>query len=512
MRMMWLKLSALILTLLPLAAQAQSLTPPAWNVQTWRPGMAADDGALARSALVPGHLDAAGWLGFGYARTPLRLQNSAVGATQTLVGDLGTVEFGGSVGLWDRALVGMSLPIAGVIRGGGLNLAQLATPKAPAMGDLRLDARFQIWSMRDGDLGVAIGLAGIAELPTASRGSMLGGALTGGLEALTTVTWPEWKVDVNLGARGQAAQSLLVHPVDSQGFIVASGGATTIARSGAIWLARAAARRGFDAENFGARLEVQVLGSLLSNALPKGQVVADVLVGGDVRVADAWRIFALAGGAPTSAMGSAGMRVAAGVQFDSRKINRDQDADGIEDKDDKCPTEGEDKDGFEDSDGCPDQDDDGDGILDEADKCPRLAEDKDGFEDGDGCPELDNDKDGVADADDKCPKVAEDLDNFEDADGCPEPDNDKDGILDVDDLCPSSPETKNGFEDADGCPDVPPPPKVEPPKVEPPKVETPKAEPPKVEPSKAMTGKGTRKSGHVGKAHGGSSKAKTRKK
>jgi OOP family OmpA-OmpF porin len=100
-----------------------------------------------------------------------------------------------------------------------------------------------------------------------------------------------------------------------------------------------------------------------------------------------------------------------------------------------------------------DKDTDGDGILDKNDKCPNEAEDKDGFEDEDGCPDLDNDKDGIADKDDKCPNEAEDKDGFEDEDGCPDLDNDKDGIPDDKDKCPNEPETVNGFQDDDGCPD-----------------------------------------------------------
>jgi OmpA-OmpF porin, OOP family len=96
---------------------------------------------------------------------------------------------------------------------------------------------------------------------------------------------------------------------------------------------------------------------------------------------------------------------------------------------------------------------DGDGILDDVDLCRDKPEDKDGFEDADGCPELDNDKDGIADTLDKCPLEPEDKDSFEDADGCPDPDNDKDEILDVADKCPDQAEDKDGFEDADGCPD-----------------------------------------------------------
>jgi len=101
----------------------------------------------------------------------------------------------------------------------------------------------------------------------------------------------------------------------------------------------------------------------------------------------------------------------------------------------------------------PNPDPDGDGILGKADKCPNQAEDRDGFEDEDGCPDPDNDGDGIPDLRDKCPNDAEDKDGFEDADGCPDPDNDKDGIPDDKDKCPNEPETKNGYQDADGCPD-----------------------------------------------------------
>jgi len=131
----------------------------------------------------------------------------------------------------------------------------------------------------------------------------------------------------------------------------------------------------------------------------------------------------------------------------------DRDHDGILDPVDKCPDVPEDKDGFKDEDGCPDEDNDLDGIADKVDHCPDVAEDKDGFEDADGCPDEDNDKDGISDISDKCPNEPEDKDKFEDEDGCPEPDNDKDGIPDVRDLCPNEPETVNGYADADGCPD-----------------------------------------------------------
>jgi OmpA-OmpF porin, OOP family len=134
--------------------------------------------------------------------------------------------------------------------------------------------------------------------------------------------------------------------------------------------------------------------------------------------------------------------------------DQDNDLDNIPDSQDKCPSKTEDMDGFEDTDGCPELDNDKDGLRDAGDRCPEKAETKNGYKDDDGCPdEADNDNDGVPDASDKCPAEAEDTDGSNDTDGCPDPDNDGDGILDSDDECVDEAETKNEFEDEDGCPD-----------------------------------------------------------
>jgi outer membrane protein OmpA-like peptidoglycan-associated protein len=147
-----------------------------------------------------------------------------------------------------------------------------------------------------------------------------------------------------------------------------------------------------------------------------------------------------------------------GFEDDDGCPDLDNDKDGIPDESDRCPNEPEDKDGFEDGDGCPDPDNDKDGIPDVRDKCPNQPETKNGYKDDDGCPdknmhEIDADKDGVMDDVDKCPTQPEDKDGFEDDDGCPDPDNDKDGIPDATDKCPNEPETINNIKDDDGCPD-----------------------------------------------------------
>ena len=93
------------------------------------------------------------------------------------------------------------------------------------------------------------------------------------------------------------------------------------------------------------------------------------------------------------------------------------------------------------------KDSDGDGLFDSEDDCPLAAEDKDDFQDSEGCPDPDNDQDGVLDVNDRCVLEPEDRDGFEDQNGCPDPDNDQDGILDVVDRCP----LVAGTPEARGC-------------------------------------------------------------
>ena len=131
----------------------------------------------------------------------------------------------------------------------------------------------------------------------------------------------------------------------------------------------------------------------------------------------------------------------------------DRDGDGIADSFDQCPDKRENYNGFEDSDGCPDDPDtDGDGVPDSRDACMLEPEDKDGYLDEDGCPDLDNDADGIPDAQDKCPMKPEDPDGFQDDDGCPDPDNDFDTVPDVEDQCPNTPGGPGGARP--GCPSL----------------------------------------------------------
>src|SRR5204862_3787943 len=138
--------------------------------------------------------------------------------------------------------------------------------------------------------------------------------------------------------------------------------------------------------------------------------------------------FVIGGGAGLSSKaGSPDARAFIGIVFEPNIGDRD--GDGIKDDVDKCPDEPEDRDGFQDEDGCPDPDNDKDGIPDVDDLCPNEP----GPKENRGCPlqkDLDRDGDGIPDAVDKCPDEPEDFDGYQDDDGCPDPDNDMDGIPD----------------------------------------------------------------------------------
>jgi hypothetical protein len=64
-------------------------------------------------------------------------------------------------------------------------------------------------------------------------------------------------------------------------------------------------------------------------------------------------------------------------------------------------------------------DQDADGVPDDVDQCPELPEDRDGFEDQDGCPDWDNDNDGIPDAEDACPNQPGERQADPKLNGCP---------------------------------------------------------------------------------------------
>lgn len=89
------------------------------------------------------------------------------------------------------------------------------------------------------------------------------------------------------------------------------------------------------------------------------------------------------GAALRDAYGSPDFRALLGVGWSPRQ--HDQDADGVPDGKDQCVHLPEDRDGFQDDDGCADDDNDGDLVVDEDDRCPLEPAEMGRDDDEDGC-------------------------------------------------------------------------------------------------------------------------------
>lgn len=446
-------LAASVLAALSLgAAPAAAGTPPAYDVIGLHPSAHLADGWWVRGAapMQDGQWSLGATL--QYARLPLRFSRG--GLQQAVVGDGGVLGLGAAVGLprgWNATL---HLPVAWMLRGGGPNLAQLdAWPAAPALGDLRAGVRRRFWQGPLGSADASVAAALDIDLPTASAAAWLGGAGAATAEVLATATLRAWRGDATLGVRWMPTQVVTLRPLNGDG--VPSGSPRDALRLGSSVRMGAAVARALVDGRLTLRGELAVQVPLI-DTIASSLSVVDLLASADWALRP-WLRGALGlGGSPSSGVGAAAVRVLAMLRFDPSMLPSDVDGDGLDDRDDRCPAQAEDRDGFDDRDGCPDADDDDDGVVDVADRCRLVAEDRDGFDDADGCPDTDDDRDGIDDAKDRCPRAAEDVDGFDDLDGCPDGDDDGDGFPDSADLCPRSAENTNGFEDGDGCPDVAP--------------------------------------------------------
>ncbi len=436
-----------------LGAHGHELPAAAFSMQSLRPSPGGDDGWLGRSATLPASGTWQALAAAHYARAPLRF--TAQGHKQTVLGDLSMGEFGALVGLPADWAVGLVLPVAFQIRGGGPNIVQLQRdPVAPALGDLRLEGRRRLWSGKLGTGDGQFGAAAVWNLPTADATSWLGGAHALSLQVFFGGNWGPWRADAGLGTRLTGSAEHRIHPLKTDGTLDHATDAVALraGSTGDLW---AGVGGSFLDGQLAARGELRATVGLV-DTVPASSAVVDAVASARWRFAPWLHAVVALGGSPTGGAGSAGVRMLAGLQFAPAELPSDQDADGLDDKVDRCPSQAEDKDGFGDGDGCPDLDDDDDGVIDTKDRCRLVPEDRDGFEDSDGCPDLDDDGDGIADTKDLCPRKPEDKDGRDDDDGCPDLDDDGDGIADKDDLCPQQAERVNGYEDADGCPDFAP--------------------------------------------------------
>jgi outer membrane protein OmpA-like peptidoglycan-associated protein len=419
-----------------------------------------------------------GRFGFGIStdlqRKPIVLNKNAGGPA----GDVGVPGIGTQVnstflfsyGATDRLEIDVATPltvyqngtgVSSVTGGSSSDLSKGATEvPSNAVRDVRIGAGYAIapLSRTSGGYGVGLGARFDLSLPTGDDEAFAGDR---GLVAIPSIVLENhlgaFTMGAHAGARIRKKTQFFDRMVGSQGYL-ALGFGYAVDKKETITLTAEGFALPTLVENGTSPL--QWLAGVRWSALWGGDLVVHAGGGGGFRSAERAQLF------------EPSYRFVLDVRY--APIALDRDADGVPDRDDKCPDQREDRDGFEDGDGCPDPDNDKDGIPDAADACPSQAEDIDAFQDEDGCPEPDKDGDGIKDVVDKCPNEAEDKNGYQDEDGCPEGgapkltkkcangtmvapetacDSDLDGVPDDKDVCPLSAEDKDGIADTDGCPE-----------------------------------------------------------
>ena len=356
-----------------------------------------------------------------YANDPLVLdttqnQNISIQNRETLV-------LGGAYAFGDRFEAGLRIPLY-FQSGENLNsLSMFGEPAASgsAVGDLTVHAKGRAWSHHgpEGELVTGGGLA--LSLPTATDQQFAGSSKpTLRIVGLATYTPREHLfITANAGAVIRARAQF--HDIDQgSGFVWGVSGGVIVRDDVTI-----------DAELFG-ELDPGGLHDAPTGSAAMGPAhvldTIEALAGVHVQLARNFNLAVAAGRGVTSEIGSPAWRGIVALTFAPaaesivgvKRVSGDSDHDGVPDDVDRCPNEPEDRDGWQDEDGCPDPDNDNDGIPDTKDKCPNDPEDRDGFEDENGCPDPDNDRDGIPDTFDHCPNEPETINGVEDEDGCPD--------------------------------------------------------------------------------------------
>jgi OmpA-OmpF porin, OOP family len=390
-----------------------------------------------------------------------------------VVDNLTAAQLSGAYGLTEKIQIGATLPLVFSLNGTSLNASDPSKPmsdlQVTGTGDLLLEGKMALWQATNNELRLA-GIAGVT-LPTSfgSDDSQFIGDDLPTLRGKMAATWSRDKI-----ALGANAGFILRKPRTIY--------ASTVGQQLTFGVAAA----------FAATDKFSIIGEFfgrggLESGFALDESPMEAVAGFRLIAARSFAVTVGGGTGVDEAIGAPRARFFTSIGY--APDVRDSDGDGVGNAKDKCPLIPEDKDGYDDRDGCPDDDNDGDRRPDGEDKCPTESEDLDGFDDDDGCPELDNDGDKIEDLADKCPNDAEDgkepyakdgcpgnkrdsdgdnipdsvdscpmeeedVDAFEDGDGCAEADNDADGVADAADKCALCPEDKDGFEDEDGCPEL----------------------------------------------------------
>ena len=369
----------------PLSAQS-------FRLNRFRSAERPDDGFGVRRLSAFGHLRFGALVTGDYAHQPLVVERAGSGGSEaaSVVDHQLTLKVDLSLGLWNRVIAFAGIEPLSLARGPERPIVPVPPADGAGLGDLSLGARVRLLGEARDFFGLGAQLALV--FPTSGSGSYRGeDGVALRADVIAELRPKHARVSLNLGTLARAQQQLLDADVGSELLYGVGVGVPVFPRVELIGELAGA----FTFQDFASRSSTDL------SWLLGGKFVSELGIYAGVS----------AGTGLTHAVGSPDARVVAQLGYLSRLADAprpqpiDRDGDGILDRDDLCPDVAEDKDGFEDTDGCPELDNDRDGVLDSEDACREQPEDTDGFEDEDGCPELDNDGDGVLDLDDACPTV-----------------------------------------------------------------------------------------------------------
>jgi OOP family OmpA-OmpF porin len=379
-------LAAVLLCVAETKAAAQ--VNPSLDVRTWRPSTDPSASLVLEPASTPGpwNWNVAAWV--SYANRPVVLTQGAASTTAFRpVENLLGADLTANLGLGSRAAFGVDMPVFLYQEGStGVPSKALTSGTVPStgLGDLALTGKAAILTNDEGGFGLAV--LGAVTVPTGDRESFMGdgGAtvtariladysiVVGSLQASLGYTlrtdhhaWPDAASGVTFGDAVPWSIGVLLHPfilpkvdpVDRQTWEIAFHGSLPAGPVGP-----------FGTGDPGSRALSPALLAVSERIALGHYRDTFVLVGGDVGLDNAV-------GVPT-------VRGVVSIGWAPREHDKDHD-----------------------------------GVPDDVDQCPNIAEDRDGYEDNDGCPEMDNDEDGIPDAFDACPNVK----------GVPNPDPTKNG-------------------------------------------------------------------------------------
>ena len=406
-----------------LAVAASAIVAPAvalgqttgFNLDQYRAAETPEDGFAVSRPNDLGHLRVGAHLHLDYAYNPLVWEtnqgerDTELGAVveHMLVGTLGA-----ALGLVDRLVIYVGLPVnLAMVAEENLIVDERVAADGATIGDLYLGARVRV--VGDDDDFFSLGFQGTLTMPMghwAHDGAWAGERnFTGHLEVLAEIRPGPVRVTANLGARFRES-------ADYVSFV--SGHDLTWGLAGA-WRV---------VEMFEILLELYG-STTFAEFGNRENTPFEAIAGARLYPGRGFVIGLAGGGGMIRGVGSPDGRVVLTFGW-ARPAPAAPEPEPVPIPEPDCP------------------DPDGDGICGDADQCPNEPEDRDEFEDDDGCPDPDNDQDGVLDTNDRCPNEPEDRDGFADEDGCPDPDNDQDTIIDPDDQCPIAP----GPPETNGCP------------------------------------------------------------